>query len=226
MFDKRYTPHPFHQLIPFGIVVAGAIIVGINPTWYTALIFVSALIIGIRTSLWIAWAGEKREETEYWENIGYDIHQLNKSSPDVWQAMGFAVPPSHVTLSKEVTGEEGKSPILEVENLTFGLSPSELRYIANEVLSGKRTLAETEWVGSQIGSSRMRKIKQDMFKAKLIEKANPTAKRQGFIPTREGIEYLCNYADDWAIDMFEKRGVNTLVNSRTTPHPPPTTSEP
>lgn len=56
MFDK-YTPHPFHQFIPFSIIVIGAAIFGWFPGWVGGFIFAAALVIGVRTSIWIAWAG-------------------------------------------------------------------------------------------------------------------------------------------------------------------------
>lgn len=209
MFD-RYTPHPLHQVIPFLFVLVGAAVMGAFPSYSTGAAFVAILIISIRTSIWIARVGEKREETEYWDNLGYDIQKLRTSRPEVWEAMGFIHPPAEVVLYKEVTGEEGKSTVLEMEKHTFGLSSSEMNFLANEVISGKRTLAEAEWIGTPIGSTRIRKVKQEMLKAHLIEKAHASAPTQGFIPTESGVQYLLEYASDWAIEMHEQKQIHML----------------
>lgn len=211
MFD-RYTPHPFHQVIPFLFVLISAAILGAFPSLPMATAFVAILLISLRTSIWIARVGEKREDTEFWNNLGYDLEQLRKSRPEVWEAMGFIKPPDEVVMYKETTGEESKSPILEMEKRTFGLSGSELNYMANELLASKRTLAETEWVNTPIGSTRMRSIKVEMEKAKLIAYVNPSAKTQGMIITEDGVRYFKRYASSWALHRYEEKGINTMKN--------------
>lgn len=225
MFD-RYTPKPFHQFIPFSLIMVAAIVFGSFPNWGTGSALIAALIIGVRTSIWIANAGEKREESEYWNNLGYDLRQLRHSRPEVWEALGFNSPPTEVYLKSEVTGEQDKSPIMEQENYKFEMSPSELRYMADELLSGKKTLAEKEWIGTPIGSTRVRDIKQKMIVAGLIAKAHPTAKTQGFLLTEKGIRYLWEYADDWAKKMYEQKQVNTLAENERPPYPPPSSAYP
>jgi len=115
----------------------------------------------------------------------------------------------------EVTGEEGRSHAMEVEYETFSFSPSELRFMADELLSGKRTLAETDWKFTPIGSTRMRNVKPQMEKAKLIAKAHPSARTQGFILTEKGVDWLWHYASDWAKKMYEEKQVNTLAQDDT-----------
>jgi hypothetical protein len=211
MFNK-YTPRPWHQIFPFLMILITAAIAGAFPSWITATVFIVSCLGALATFLWIAWAGKTREEADYWWNIGYDIHQLRQADPDVWEAIGFKKPPEHVMLKKEVTGEEGTSPYLEQKNYKFDLSPAELQYMSNEILSGKKSLAEKEWLGTPIGSTRMRKIKRELKEASLIDFVNPNAQTQGMLITESGVRYFKKYASEWAIKMYEEKQTQTLAN--------------
>jgi hypothetical protein len=210
-----YTPHPIHQFIPTSILLVSAVLAGIFPGWQTALAFVVILIVALATGLWIAAAGTLEKYTRYWENVGADIDKLQKTPPELWGAIGFVVPPQSVVVNSNVTGEEGESPYYATKSFEMPLSPQEMQIFANSVLSGAKTLAESDWKDTQIGQTKARKVKQAMFHAKLIQLKNPLNSLSGFDLNKKGFLYLYQYASEWAkADIHVK-----IVDSPATPAP-------
>lgn len=221
----RYTPHPLHLIIPFIFIMVSAVIAVFVPSKFTAWAFVGIFVMSVAAGLWIAWAGKIREEGDYWWNIGHDIELLRKSSPNIWHALGFLEPPKNVHLEMNVTGTEGASPYLEVQRVTYNLSPVEMQFFADELLSKKRTLAENEWKHTLIGSTKVRNLKHGLFRDKLIGKVNSNADTQGFLLTDKGVDYLLSYASEWVINLFDISTFNIIVTEWSENHRPTVVSK-
>lgn len=211
MFD-RYTPHPIHIVIPVALILIAAAVVGIFPSWATGLAFFAVLAIGIATGLWIAWAGKIREETAYWDSVGYDIHQLKHSEPAIWGALGFREPPPNVVhIRDEVTGDEGESDIYALKQyIITNVSPWKIQKFADDILTGRRTLAETQWTGV-VPQQDVREIKKQMKKLEMIADANPLNPNAGLVLTSKGEKFLLNYASEGVrsnpeLRVFKKQG--------------------
>jgi hypothetical protein len=224
--DNRYTPHPKHLILLFIFIMIAAVVAAAVPHWTTAVAFVAVVIICVAAGLWIAWAGKTREEADYWWNIGNDIADLRKSSPNIWKALGINDPPEKVHLEMNITGTKDASPYLEVQRVTYNLSAVEMQFLADELLSGKRTLAESEWKHTLIGSTKVRNLKHELLRDKLIGKANNHASTQGFLLTDKGVDYLLKYASEWLVNSFDISTFNIIVTDWSDRHPPVHVSSP
>jgi len=218
--DNRYTPHPLHLVIPFIMIMIAAIVAALIPSWITFFMFGGVLIMSVAAGLWIAWAGKVREETDYWLNVGNDIVEIRKSSPKIWEALGVDNPPEKVHLEMNVTGMKDASPYLEVKRVTYSLSPVEMQILADNLLMGMKTLAEGDWKHTAIGSTKIRNLKHELFRDKLIGKVNNSATTQGFLLTDNGVKYLLEYASEWVINNFDITRLNIIVTETGQTNPP------
>lgn len=218
--DNRYTPHPAHLIPFFFFLLVFAAIAAYFPSWITSVMFVAVLVICIAASLWIAWAGKIREESDYWWNVGNNIEELRKATPNIWKALGINDPPERVYLEMNTTGLKDKSPYLQVERVTYNLSPVEMQIFADGLLSRRKTLAEGDWKGSEIGSTKVRNLKHDLLRDKLIGKVSNSANTQGFLLTDKGVEYLLSYASEWVVKMFDISALNIIITETSDSNPP------
>ncbi len=198
-----YTPKPTHQIIPLLILLAAAIIAGSFPSGYTIVFFFIATIASLVTSIWIAVAGVMEKYTEYWTAIGEDIRKLEKANPDIWYALGFSRPPESVTLKANVTGQPGESMDYTLKVTNLPVSPIEMKIIADGILTGSKTFAESDWVNTQIGQTKIREVKRELIRLGLLAPNSMRNSRLGFSPTEAGKQMLYQYASEWVKDLKE-----------------------
>jgi hypothetical protein len=192
-----YTPKPQHIILPVIILLLTAVVTGLFPSWQTAVAFIIIAIICLAMGVSIAVSISIEKYSTYWENIGRDIDKLQKTPPELWGTLGFVTPPQTVTLRKEMTGEPGYSMDYSMIVITLNLSPEKMQVLANSLLTGAKTLAEGEWKNTDIGQDKIRKVKQEMLDAGLIELRNPRNHLTGYMLTRKGVLYLWEYASDY-----------------------------
>lgn len=219
----KYTPHPAHIVFLLFILTIVAGLAILVPHWVTAVLFIAALIIITGASLWIAWAGKIREESEYWWNIGHDIDLLRKSSPNIWNALGITDPPKDVHLEMQIVDDiKGKNyPTTKFK--TYGLSPAEMQVFADGLLNGTKTLAEGDWKFTVIGTTRVRKLKKQLEEDNLIGQVNNSASTQGFLLTDYGVDYFLEYASQYVKNSFDISRINVITLKP--PNHPPTTEQ-
>lgn len=171
--------------------------------------FIAVLIITVATGAWIAIAGILEKYTEYWDSIGYDISKLKDTPPELWGAIGFVTPPQSVTIKRNATGEPGESTYYAQKNFNVSVSPELMQVFANSILTGAKTLAESDWKDTQIGVAKAREVKQEMLRAGLIELKNPRNRQDGFMLNDKGFAYLYQYASEWVKDQINLRVATT-----------------
>lgn len=192
-----YNPHPAHQIIPIILLLIAAVVTGFFPSWQTACAFGVILIITLATGLWIAVSGTIEKYTDYWREVGDDIKKLQNTPPELWGALGFVAPAKSVTLRSNVTGEEGESTYYTEKVFTISLSPEQMQIFADAILTGSKTLAESDWKDTEIGQSKVREIKHEMVRAGLATLRNPKNRLDGYVLTQKGLAYLYQYASEW-----------------------------
>lgn len=215
----KYTPHPAHIVFLLFILTIVAGLAILVPHWVTAVLFIAALIIITGASLWIAWAGKIREESEYWWNIGHDIDLLRKSSPNIWNALGITDPPKDVHLEMQIVDDIKGKNYPTTKYKMYGLSPAEMQIFADGLLTGVKTLAESDWKHTVIGSTRVRKIKTQMLEDHLIGQVNSSTNTQGFLLTDYGVDYLLKYTSGYVRNTFDVSRINIIV-MKPSDHPP------
>jgi len=193
----KYTPRPAHQLIPAIIILIAGMVLGAFDTWQAGVAFVATVIIAIATGLWIAIAGTLEKYTEYWDSVGEDIRRLQKANPNTWHALGFTNPPESVKVQVNVTGEQGESLDYAVKNFSIPVTPAEMATIADSILTGAKTFAESDWKDTEIGQTKIRLVKQEMLRMGFLVANNAKNPRLGFTITQKGLMLLYQYASDW-----------------------------
>jgi len=178
-------------------MLAAAVVTGFSPSWQTGLAFVFIAIICLVTGIWISVAGTLEKYTEYWDKVGEDIKELKDTAPELWGALGFVAPPRSVTVTQTVTGEPGESSYYASKTFNLSLSPEKMQVLADTLLTGGKTLAESEWMNTVIGQAKIREVKHEMLRAGLTKKRNPRNNASGFMLTERGVAYLYQYASEW-----------------------------
>lgn len=211
----HYTPHPAHQFIPFGMLLIAAVIATAFPSWITALVFIAVFISAVVTCVWIAIAGKVREETDYWERIGWDIQELRRSDPEIWQALGFMNPPERVKVDVNVTGEPEESPYYALNSFTLNISPAKMETFANAIITGAKTLSEGDWAGDGklFGSKEFRKFKHELLRGGFTIQNNLKDSRQGFSLTKKGEMLMYHYASEGVKSDVRLRVMGTGVTT-------------
>jgi hypothetical protein len=192
-----YRAFPWHQLFPVIILLLSAAITGAFPSGPMIIAFIIIAIICLVTGLWIAIAGSLEKYTDYWESVGRDIDKLQKAPTESWGALGFVTPPTSVTVRQNMTGEPGESSYYAEKTFTIDLSPEKLQIIANALLTGTKSLAESEWKDTAIGTTKIREVKQQLLRAGLAKYRNPRNRLDGMDLTERGVTYLYQYASDY-----------------------------
>lgn len=212
-----YIPKPQHILIPGLLMLIASVVAGWFPGWQTGLAFIFTAIVCLITGVSIAAAITLEKYTSYWENIGRDIDKLQKTPPELWGTLGFITPPRSVTVSQNVTGEDGESPYYAVKTFKLSLSPEKMQIIADAILTGAKTLAESEWINTEIGQARIREVKHEMLRAGLARLRNPRNNASGFMLTERGVAHLHQYASDW---VKADPGLEIMRSGTATSSPP------
>jgi hypothetical protein len=212
-----YRAHPFHILIPAFVLVTGAAIAILFPSWQMTMAFVFISIICLVAGVWIGVAGVLEKYTEYWDSIDDTVKQMQKTPTELWGVMmGFTTSPApqHVKVTQNVTGEPGESPYLAEKVFTLNLSAQQMTVLADGLLTGTKSLAESEWKNTIIGSAKIREVKHQMLHASLINLRNPNNNQSGFMLNERGVAYLYQYASDW---IKVDASLEVMVSRVTTP---------
>ena len=175
--------------------------------------FIVTIVIALVTGVWIAVSGVIEKYTEYWERIGEDMRLLKDTPPQLWGTLGFTVPPQTVSVKSNVTGEPGESPYFAEKTFEFNLSPNEMQVFADGILTGSHSLAEADWKETVLGQAKVRKLKQQMFLAGLIQQRNPRNSLDGFILSEKGLAYLNQFASDWVNNNTDLQVVSNPVTT-------------
>lgn len=207
-----YRPTLWHQIFPILAILFSAVMTGLFPITPMFIAFGAIVFICIIVSVWIAVSDVLERYTNYWENVGRDIDKLQKSPPELWGALGFTVPPQTVRLQSNVTGEPGQSSDYTMKIFTLNLSPEKMQLIADGLLTGAKSLAESDWAETAVGSSKMREVKHEMLRADLIQLRNPKNKLSGFTLTRKGVVYLWEYSSAWVREQYSLEELLSRVN--------------
>ena len=210
-----YISKPHHILLPIFLMLIAAVVTGAFPSWQTAVAFIITAIICLVTCVWIAVAGVLEKYTSYWENIGKDIDKLQKTPPELWGTLGFVTPPKTVTVRNIMTGEPGESVDYTEKIFQLSLSPARMQVLANALLTGTKTLAESDWKDTDIGTDKIRKVKQEMLEAGLIELRNPRNHLSGYVLTRKGVLYLWDFSSDYVREENDLQVLLSQVVNRT-----------
>jgi hypothetical protein len=218
-----YVPKPQHILLPIIILLVTAVVTGFFPSWQTGVAFVVVAIVCLVTCVSIAVSITIEKYSEYWQNVGRDIDKLQKTPPELWGTLGFITPPRTVKLQSNVTGEAGESDIYAMKVFTLNLSPERTQVIADGLLTGTKTLAESDWKDTVIGSSKIREIKHELLRAGLIQLRNPKNNLSGFQLTEKGITYFWEYSSEWVKKEYD---LQELLRQARNPTPALTSSLP
>lgn len=216
-----YTPKPQHILIPALIVVLAAVVTGFFPSWQMGVAFGIIAIICLATGVSIAVSIAVEKYSQYWVNVGRDIDKLQKTPPQLWGAVGFQVPPSSIRIQEDVTEEE-ENIYLSIRNAKVSLSPTESQIFADGILSGAKSLSEGDWKNTQLGQTKVREVKHEMLKLKMIAKKNDNNVLSGFVLTKKGFLFLYQYASDWVkadirVSVVDSPNPTTLLEASLPP---------
>lgn len=126
---------------------------------------------------------------EYWSTLdSFAVTMIRSNNPDLWQALGFKVPPNQVMIT-EVNNNDG-FPQYKMNRIP--VSPAVMQSIADKVfLSGK-----TDFIETNFNIPNYRKVKKHLKDNGYIAPANKKNVRLGYTFTKKGIDALYEYASE------------------------------
>lgn len=188
--EYRYTPKPQHLLWSFFYMFAGGyIIVYYERLW---ILGIFTFIMGVGAGLVILLAMGWEKATEYWSTLDSFANTMIKSNnPDLWQALGFKVPPQQVQITERKTDDKGNFTGFSFKQLP--VSPAVMQSIADKVLlSGNTDFIETNFRNVP----NYRKVQKELKKEGYILQKNKNNPRLGYTFSRKGIDTLYQYVSE------------------------------